>query len=82
MKNFIIILFLFLSFNLVAQTKLSIGEELYPDSISVLDSCKWILSDVKFQDSDGAKYDVFLDVDENEVFMIFRQRDKFIKVWF
>ena len=82
MKNFIIAIFFFSTFNLLAQTKLTIGEDIYPDSLSVLDSCKWIISDVKFQDLDGKKYDVFLDIEENEVFMIFRKKNKFIKVWF
>jgi len=81
MKNFIILILLFSSFNLIAQTKLTIGES-YTDSLSVLKSCKWELSKAKYRDLDETQYDVFLDLNEQRGFMIFRKEKKFIKVWF
>ena len=63
------------------QTKLRIGE-IFPDSSSVLNSCRWNLSKAKFTDIDGKKFQVFLDLELNEIFMIFRQRENFVQVWF
>lgn len=79
MKNLFIIFFLSLTFNCFGQSQLQIKES-YPDSLSVLNDCKWQLSKAKYRDLDGSKYDVFLDIDLNEVFMIFRKQEKYVKV--
>lgn len=80
-KIFTLALFLGLTFTSFSQTAIKIVG-IYPDSISVLRDCKWELSKAKYTDSDGTKYDVFLDIDRLEVFMIFRKDKRFAKVAF
>jgi hypothetical protein len=79
MKKIFTFIFFLVTFNCFSQTQLQL-KETYPDSMSVLNDCKWELSDVKFKDMDGTIYQVFLDIETNEIFMIFRKREKFAKV--
>lgn len=80
MKYLFFTILFFVSINCFGQT-LQVGES-YRDSISVLKSCKWQLSAAKYTDMDGKKYQVFLDIDSNEVFMIFRKEQMFVKIYF
>lgn len=79
MKKIFTFIFFLVTFNCFGQNQLQIKES-YPDSISVLNDCKWKLSAAKYRDLDGSKYDVFLDIELNEVFMIFRKKEKYVKV--
>jgi len=79
MKKLFTFIFFLVTFNCFGQNQLHIKES-YPDSISVLNDCKWQLSKAKYRDLDGSKYDVFLDIELNEVFMIFRKQEKYVKV--
>ena len=80
-KLFTLLLFLGLAFNCFAQHQLQIRET-YPDSLSVLNDCKWEKSTAKYVDLDGTTYQIFLDIQTLEVFMIFRKEKKFVKVIF
>lgn len=81
MKSIFIVLFLGLTFNCFSQSRFRI-EKIYPDSVSVLNDCKWQLSESKFKDNDGTIYDVFVDLGTSETFMIFRKKQKFAKLVF
>jgi hypothetical protein len=52
------------------------------DSLQILKNCNWELSKAKYLDRDGKRYQVFLDTDLNEAFLIKRiGRKKFKKVY-
>lgn len=53
-----------------------------PDSLQILKNCNWELSKAKYLDRDGKRYQVFLDNDLNEAFLIKRSgKKKFKKVY-
>jgi hypothetical protein len=81
MKKLFTFVFFLVTFNCFGQNQLQLKES-YPDSISVLNDCKWQLSKAKYLDRDGKRYQVFLDTDLNEAFLIKRiGRKKFKKVY-
>jgi hypothetical protein len=81
MKKLFTFVFFLVTFNCFSQHQLQI-KETYPDSLSVLSGCKWEKSTAKYVDLDGTTYQVFLDIQTLEVFMIFRKQNKFVKVIF
>lgn len=77
-------MFLFIS-NLTFGQNLLVGQ-VFDDSLSVLKNVNWELSKAKYYFGYGYPYQVFLDKDKNEAFLIMRKRkqnskDKFVQVF-